>query len=300
MRRHRPDPRPRGRSRRALTRRLRRSTIAVAGLVALAIAGFLLREGGRESGDSAHEHAERGAERETRTGGAPPKSPRTSSARPLPIAAIQGRSHRSPFAGEIVVTEGVVTAVRASELHIEDPEGDDDLATSEGIVVRATARTRAERGDRVRVRGTVVEELPGGDESNLTTTILRDASIEILTRRVDLPAAVRIGLGGRLPPDEIIDDDAFASFDPETDGIDFWESLESMRVALDPAVAIEPGGGRQGIWVVLDDDVGTSGRNRRGGITAIPPDENPERIRLWSLRPRGDGPLPLVDVGDRL
>src|SRR5690606_6288215 len=98
----------------------------------------------------------------------------------------------------------------------------------------------------------------------------------------------------------IIDDDAFASFDPETDGIDFWESLESMRVALDPAVAIEPGGGRQGIWVVLDDDVGTSGRNRRGGITAIPPDENPERIRLWSLRPRGDGPLPLVDVGDRL
>ena len=43
-----------------------------------------------------------------------------------------------------------------------------------------------------------------------------------------------IGPGGRVPPTSVIDDDATGdvetsgSFDPATDGIDFYESLEAM------------------------------------------------------------------------
>ena len=55
-----------------------------------------------------------------------------------------------------------------------------------------------------------------------------------------------IGAGGRIPPNEIIEDDASGSvettgvFDPANDGIDFYESLDGMLVELHDAVATGP------------------------------------------------------------
>ena len=49
-----------------------------------------------------------------------------------------------------------------------------------------------------------------------------------------------------MPPTLVIDDDATGdvetsgTFDPATDGIDFYESLEAMRVQVNNAVAVGP------------------------------------------------------------
>ncbi|MEO1028725.1 MAG: hypothetical protein AAFX02_06660, partial [Pseudomonadota bacterium] len=61
-----------------------------------------------------------------------------------------------------------------------------------------------------------------------------------------LPAATIIGAAGRLPPTEVAvsadetpvnlqnaADDATNIFDPENDGLDFFESLEGMLVTVD-------------------------------------------------------------------
>lgn len=82
----------------------------------------------------------------------------------LPIFGIQGTGTSSPWRGEEVVTEGVVTAVfqGASELggfFLQDPVGDGDPATSDGIFVFTGARVPAtvSVGERVRLRATVSE-----------------------------------------------------------------------------------------------------------------------------------------------
>ena len=44
--------------------------------------------------------------------------------------------------------------------------------------------------------------------------------------------AVPIGVGGLLPPTTFLDNDGLTSYDPAHDGIDFYESLEGMRVQV--------------------------------------------------------------------
>ena len=46
-----------------------------------------------------------------------------------------------------------------------------------------------------------------------------------------MPAPIIIG-EDRIPPTEIIDNDKLAEFDPEEDGIDFFESMEGMLVGV--------------------------------------------------------------------
>jgi hypothetical protein len=64
--------------------------------------------------------------------------------------------------------------------------------------------------------------------------------ITVLSTGNALPAAVAIGLGGRTAPTQVIDDDAFAVFDPAQDGSDFYESLEGMPVDVRNAVVVCP------------------------------------------------------------
>jgi predicted extracellular nuclease len=79
-----------------------------------------------------------------------------------PIPAIQGSGHRSPYAGKRVSTTGVVTATKFDGYWVQDPAGDGDATTSDGIYVFATAsgttrarrrRVRAALGRRLRHRG---------------------------------------------------------------------------------------------------------------------------------------------------
>jgi predicted extracellular nuclease len=123
-------------------------------------------------------------------------------------------------------------------------------------------------GDAVTLQGTVSEFVPGGASSNnlSTTQITNPAGIAVASGGNALPAPVAIGEGGRRPPTEAIEDDNFASFDPGTDGTDFYESLEAMRVTVQDAVAVAPTTDFGEIYAVADGGAGATNLSARGTV----------------------------------
>lgn len=218
----------------------------------------------------------------------------------LSIMEIQGESHASAYVGQQVTTTGIVTAVDSNGFYLQDAAGDGNARTSDAIFVFTGGAPGVVVGDGVSVSGTVGEFLPGGDTSNLTTTQLASSAITQLSSGNALPATVLIGAGGVLPPSEIIDDDGFATFDPENDGLDFYESLEGMRVTIDnPLVTF--GTNQFGeTQVVASGGVGATGVNERGGITVSDGDFNPERIQIDDDSGLFAGFNPAYSQGDRL
>lgn len=218
------------------------------------------------------------------------------------IHEIQGAAHTSPLAGTAVTNvPGVVTGVASNGFYLQDPTGDSNTATSEGIFVFTSSAPTVQTGYAVTVAGTVQEFRPGGASgTNLTSTEIVSPTVFISSTGNPLPAPTVIGAGGRVPPPTVIDDDATGSvetsgtFDPATDGIDFYESLEGMRVQVNNAVAVGPTNTFGETPVLVDNGAGAGVRTNRGGIVISASDFNPERIIL-------DDPLasiPAVNVGD--
>ena len=228
------------------------------------------------------------------------------------IAQVQGAGHLSPLTGKLVKVEGVVTAERGSNVWVQDSTPDADPATSDAILVFGSSVANAVAvGDRVQVRGTVQEFRSGCTPScapdssafdNLTITELGAPGLGVtVLGTAPLPAATVIGAGGRVPPTETIENDSATgnvetsnAFDPAQDGIDFDESLESMRVQVNTPVVVGPRNSFGEILVLGDDGAGAGVRTARGGIIVRPSDFNPERIMLDDLIL----PTPSVDVGD--
>jgi predicted extracellular nuclease len=227
------------------------------------------------------------------------------------IHDIQGASHLSPMAGTAVSNvPGIVTALVSNGFYLQDPNPDANDATSEGLFVFTSSAPTAIVGQSVLVSGNVTEFRAGGAGStNLTVTEIGSPTIVVVSSGNALPAPVIIGTGGRIPPMTIIEDDASGSvettgvFDPATDGIDFYESLEGMRVQLNNAVAVGPtkvfGTTVQNreIGVIGDNGANAGIRTTRGGIVIRANDFNPERIILNDLI-TGGPTLPSVNVSD--
>ena len=239
------------------------------------------------------------------------------------IHDVQGASHLSPYNGQAVAVDGVVIAERGSNVWLQDPAPDADSATSEGILVFGSLVANAVVvGDLVRVRGTVTEFRAGCSPScsatssafdNLTITEIAAPGLSA-TRlgTASLPAATVIGSGGRVPPNQVIEDDSSSGnvetsgvFDPAQDGIDFYETLESMLVQVNNPVVVGPRNSFGEILVLADDGAGAGVRTTRGGIVIrdVDPtplgdyrsgDFNPERIMLDDLFMA----TPSVDVAD--
>ncbi|QYF95872.1 ExeM/NucH family extracellular endonuclease [Massilia sp. PAMC28688] len=76
------------------------------------------------------------------------------------IPQIQGEGATSPFNNLTVTTEGVVTHKVANGFFLQDPTGDGNPATSDGLFVFAP--TAVNVGDRMRVSGTITEYRPSG------------------------------------------------------------------------------------------------------------------------------------------
>ncbi|MGH2995249.1 MAG: Ig-like domain-containing protein, partial [Gaiellaceae bacterium] len=222
---------------------------------------------------------------------------------PTRIYDIQGAAHRSPLEGETVSgVAGIVTAKASNGFYFQDPDPDGDPATSEAIFVFGTSAAAAVAvGDSVRVGGRVTEFRPGGSSStNLTTTEITSPFVTVMSSGNALPSPTVIGAGGRTPPAEVIEDDATGSvetsgvFDPAQDGLDFYESLEAMRVQVNGAVVVGPTNQFGEIPVVGDDGANAGVRTARGGVVISANDFNPERIIL-------DDTLmstPVANVGD--
>lgn len=238
--------------------------------------------------------------------GAPtPKALTSTPPDPDPIDAkihdVQGAAHLSPLAGKVVgnVT-GVVIAKSGNGFWFQDPQPDDNPATSEGLFVFTSSAPTVSVGDAVTVQGTVAEFRPGGagGVTNLTTTELTQAKITV-TGTAAVPAPTIVGPGGRVPPSTVIDNDSSGdvettgTFDPAQDGLDFWESLEGMWTGINKPEVTGPTSSFRELSVV---PAGAGVRTVRGGIVLQKTDSNPERILLDDLLV----PIPDAKTGDKL
>lgn len=228
-----------------------------------------------------------------------------SSAVATAIRTIQGAGHLSPLQNQSVQdVYGIVTAIDHNGFYLQDPFPDDEFGTSEGIFIYTKNTPAVSIGDEMVVDGVVVEYYPYPAWESLATTRIATPTITTLSTGNPLPAPVIIGAGGRVPPSRNIDDDAAGSvetggsFDPETDGIDFYESLEGMLVQVNDAVAIGPTSG--GVIPIVSDAGAPEGyadvRTARGGLVISEDDFNPERLFLDDEIVHSE---PAVTVGDR-
>jgi predicted extracellular nuclease len=218
-----------------------------------------------------------------------------------PIHLIQGTAHLSTFAGDSVRTTGIVTAEVSNGFWMQDPSPDVDEATSEGIFVFTGSAPTVNVGDAIVISANVAEFRPGGAAStNLTTTELTSPAVVIDSSGNPLPPATVVGAGGRVPPTTVIEDDATGDvetsgvFDPASDGIDFYESLEGMLVQVNDPVASGPTNAFGEVSVLADDGAAAGLRTGRGGIIVQAGDFNPERLIV-------DDPIadtPDVNTGD--
>lgn len=218
----------------------------------------------------------------------------------LTVHDIQGSAHLSPYADRRVLdVPGLVTTRTGNGFWMQSTSPDGSDATSEGIFV---FRGNAQVGDSVTVTGDVSEFRPGGSSStNLTTTEIVSLAVNVVSSGNAVPGPVDIGTD-RVPPTAVIDDDATGSvetsgsFDATTDGIDFYESMEGMRVSVTDADVVGPTRFEE-IPVVA----GNAGpRSNRGGIVVTDGDLNPERIFLDDgLNPAGIT-IPAANTGDQV
>ena len=217
------------------------------------------------------------------------------------IHDIQGAGHVSPLAGTAVSSiPGIVTAKRSNGFFMQDSAPDTNIATSEAIFVFTSSTPTVNVADAVLVSGAVSEFRPGATDTNLTITEITSPTVVVQSGANPLPAATVVGVGGRIPPSTVIEDDAAGdvetsgSFDPVTDGMDFYESLEGMRVQINNAVAVGPRNTFGEIPIVGDDGAHANVRTGRGGLVIGQSDFNPERIFIDDVI----GATPHADVGD--
>lgn len=228
------------------------------------------------------------------------------------ISRIQGKRHTSPFNGQIVTAiGGVVTALDGpNAFYMQDPTGDGNDTTSEGIYVNATAHGLLVN-ESVVVYGTVSEVRQSGDGvnlSNLTVTTLNATAIDNLGP-VTPVAFTTIGTGGRVIPTTTIAsaapngsvEDLTYFLNPVGNGLDFFESLEGMRVSIPNPVVVGPT--RNNIVTVVSDfGNNASLRSLRGGLVPSATDANPERIFVSDSILNGGAiaSVPLYEVRDTL
>ena len=207
---------------------------------------------------------------------------------PVAIYDIQGLAHRSGYEGLTVATSGVVTALRTAGsdrgFYLQDATGDGDTRTSDAIFVSTGANSPTVAvGNAITLSALVTEFTQNA--ANLTITRLTGATgITVTNPAAALPQAVLISTeaGGYAPPTRTIDDDRLQSYDPATDGIDFYESLEGMLVTVRAPLVVGTTDGLGQTYVVANGGIGATGINERFGITISAGDNAPEKIKIFA------------------
>jgi len=217
------------------------------------------------------------------------------------IYELQGDGLVSAFDGQVVTTRGIVTALDSNAFYIQDADGDGDIATSDAIFVFTGGNPGVSIGDEIEITATLTERVPGGtDTGNQPTTQLSGFdTLTVLTSGNALPDAVVIGQSGRVLPTESIDDDPL-TFDPINDALDFFESLEGMRVTLEDAVAVAGTNQFGEIFAVANQGLGATGLSDRGTLNISEDDFNPEKVQIDADFGISGFSNPLVDTGDML
>ncbi len=145
------------------------------------------------------------------------------------IMQIQWVDQHSPLTAETVQTAGIVTGVAVENpgYWIQDPKGDGDPATSDGLFVvwggKPPAPPMPKVGDLVQVIGKV-QEVGRGIEFP-RTQIQAMMAAEVLSQGNPLPEPVELT--------DLPDVDG-------NEGVKFWEKLEGMRVSVRNAAVVGP------------------------------------------------------------
>lgn len=184
------------------------------------------------------------------------------------IYAIQGYGHISPLEKKQVENvPGIVTGIhyskkKADGFYMQDKDGDGNNVTSDAIYVYCgTAQFPAELKvkDAVTVTGTVAEFGYSGELTKTQINVAAKTDVSILSSDNELPAPVEI-TADKLEKPVFIGDLNVLS--PAAEAIDYYESLESMRVKVaNPKVIAAPYKGTQYIA-----SVSANGFTPRGGL----------------------------------
>ena len=196
------------------------------------------------------------------------------------VGQIQGESHHSPYENQTVVVKNVVVIYVAndSQFYVQDLAPDDNPNTSDGINV-FYKKHHVMVGDKLILTGKVVEFVGAGyaekAQTDLTITQLAATKIE-KDGMAPVPGPIVLGVD-RIAPKEIVDSDGLSRFNPDTDGIDFWESLEGMLVKIPNGKILGPQSNKE-VWVVPENYSGP--QNKVGGITLEAKNLHPEKLAI--------------------
>lgn len=166
---------------------------------------------------------------------------------PITIMAIQGHGAKSTMVGQTVTTSGVVTALNNASnppkaFFIQDPTGDNDPTTSDGIYVYKGSAPGVVVGDAVTVSGKV-------SEYNGTTELVSPITITVNSHGNALPAA--FDLGAHPPTSDYntgVCMGAGSTISPMTDGFQAsnFACLDGMLVSFQDATIVAATGGGGG------------------------------------------------------
>ncbi|SDM35810.1 hypothetical protein SAMN05518871_10129 [Psychrobacillus sp. OK028] len=227
----------------------------------------------------------------------------------LQIHDIQGAGHFTSFDNKTVEgIQGIVTYSfllnGATYYHIQTPDelADTNPNTSEAILLYSGTKTwPIQVGDLVSVTGKVSEFAYDGYDDRQTTDLKttqinvrndQGGKVEVIKRGVALPAPILI--------DETkmslakIDSDNLTVFNPTVDAIDFWESIEGMRVQVGNVKAVAPQ--EHGDLITVLEKAPTN--SLHGGVLYEKDNQNPNRVQ-FRLEPNGPGRDFEVATGDK-
>ncbi len=233
--------------------------------------------------------------------------PQQASADQIRIHDIQGGTRVSPLSGQAVTdVPGIVTGVRtygsSKGFWMQDPQADDNPATSEGIFVYTSSTPKVQVGDSVTVSGTISEYYPGGASTGVqSVTELGKPVVTVLSSGNPVPAPVVLNSGNI--PDAYAPQAAGGNIEPLTlqpkkYALDLYESLESMNVEVDNARVVGPSDPYSELWVTADPKQNPDARG--GTIYKGYDDPNSARIQVQSLIPTAQAAFPVANTGDKL
>lgn len=171
-----------------------------------------------------------------------PPLPRELQPGPIRIQEIRSNTHLSPYHGRRVTrVPGVVTAILPNGFFFQDDDVLFDGKSSTALFVFGKGHA-VSLGDKILVSGLVQEFRPKEiqREMRLSITNIIEPEIQVLSQNQPLPAPVQLGASGMKIPKKLYKEgfegdieDMDNVIEPETNAIDFFESLAGMRVRLE-------------------------------------------------------------------
>lgn len=214
----------------------------------------------------------------------------------LQIHDIQGNTYQSKYANQHVdAVQGIVTyqyKINGQHyFHLQTPDrnADNDPKTSEGIIVYTGKEApQVKVGDAIEVSGLVseyaIEGYPDKQKTDQPITEIdarpeKQGKIIVKASHQSLPKPIKI----KRIPSKISSTDG--RFNPKTNALDYWESLEGMRVQVDDVRSVGPQ--EHGDLFTVQNNVKPETKN--GGILLKENDANGQRIpfKLYDAQQQG-------------